>query len=107
MRLWRQRGADPQPRMPFCAAMVIIAITTGCANLPSVPTETLIPVPVQCYDRMPDKPGFATDAELSAMPDYALVLSLAKERLTASVYIADLEAKLLGCVHPAPATSQP
>ena len=89
-------------------AAILIFGLTGCAGLPQPPTETLIPVPVQCYDRMPDKPtNIATDAELSAMPDYALVLSLAKERLTASVYIADLEAKLLGCVHPAPATSQP
>lgn len=79
---------------------LIALLLAGCNGIPKPPTEVLLPVPVQCYDRMPDKPQLATDADLAKMDDYGFVLRLAKDRLEAQGYIAELEAKLVGCVIP-------
>lgn len=76
----------------------LLIFLAGCTGLPTPPTEVRIPIPVQCYDKMPEKPHFITDAELAKADDYSFVISLAKDRLDKGVYILDLEAKLQGCV---------
>ena len=81
-------------------AALLVALLAGCNGIPKPPTEVRIPVPVQCYDRMPDKPPLATDAELAKLDDYGFVIQLAKDRLETRGYIGELEAKLTGCVIP-------
>jgi hypothetical protein len=83
----------------FLAAGLGVLILVGCnGTLPPVPRETLIPVPVPCLDKLPDRPSFLTDAELLALDDYRLVLSLRSDQLALRGHVATLTATLQACV---------
>jgi len=73
-------------------------LLAGCQSLPPAPTEVRVPVAVPCLDKMPDRPEFATDAQLASMDDYRFVLALAKDRLERQGYIATIEAIMQACV---------
>lgn len=70
---------------------------TGCATAPTS-TTVRVPVAVPCIAAMPQKPGFRTDAELNALPDGSLIISLALDRRDRQAYEATLEATLAGCL---------
>lgn len=79
------------------ASTIAILLLSGCQ---SIPTETLIPVPVPCIaqDEIPAKPPFATDATLLAMPDAAFIIALGIDRQMRIKYIGELEAVMTACV---------
>ena len=82
------------------ALLALLLAASGCASPPTsieIPREVKIPVPVPCVDEPVDRPAFVTDGELAAMDDYALIISLAADRLARQQYGARLEAVIAGC----------
>lgn len=82
------------------SALPAMLLLSGCASIPNLPKEVLVPVPVACIasSDLPAKPDFVTDAALSVMTDGDLILSLAADRRQNQGYRAELEAVLAGCV---------
>lgn len=78
----------------------ILLLLAGCAAPLPVVKEVLVPVPVRCLDRMPERPKFLSDGELAAMSDFALVLSLRSDQLELRGHVAVLTATLQACVKP-------
>lgn len=78
------------------AALVLIALLTGCATTPP-PATVRVPVPVPCVVELPPEPVITPDSELRAMSDYRLVLVIARERLQLIGYSGELRAAALGC----------
>lgn len=81
-------------------ALLALLFLAGCATEPKsieIPREVKIPVPVPCVDEPIDRPAFVTNGELAAMDDYALIISLAADRLARLQYEARLEAVIAGC----------
>jgi len=76
----------------FGAVALLLA---GCAT--PDPVTIRVPVPIKCIDRVPERPYLRTDAELLAMDDFELVLSLARDRRLFQGYTAELEAVVEGC----------
>lgn len=76
--------------------LIVVLAIAGCSSLP-VPREIRVPVPVPCIDRTPERPSMLSDQELLALDDYALVVSLARDRRIRQGYEAELEATLEGC----------
>lgn len=73
------------------------ALLAGCLHTPTVPDVVRVPVRVPCITSVPVRPALAADAELAALDDYALVISLARDRRLRQGYEAELEAALEGC----------
>ena len=82
--------------MRWLAASCCIA--AGCAGSPAVPEVVKIPVPVPCLERLPNAPTTATEAELLALDDYRLVLTLAKDRAAVLASYLELRAAAQACV---------
>jgi len=80
-------------------AIIILFLLSGCnGTLPPVPKTVLVPVPVPCLDKMPERPKFLSDGELAAMSDFELVLSLRSDQLELRGHVALQEALLRACV---------
>lgn len=78
-------------------AALPLLLLAGCASTPALPERVEVPVPVPCVAQVPARPEFVTDAQLRAMGDYALILSLAKDRLQRRQYEAEVEAVIAAC----------
>lgn len=80
--------------------MLLCVMATGCAAIPDAPTEVKIPYPVPCISAadIPKPPDFVTDAQLAAMPDGDLILTLAADRRQSQGYRDELLAVIQGCV---------
>jgi hypothetical protein len=80
--------------MAFMASFMV-----GCAVSPGVPDRISIPVGVSCLPAsgVPARPPIATDAELSGMDDFHLVLALRHNATRLADYVAELEAVLSAC----------
>lgn len=80
--------------------LLLCVMATGCAGIPDAPREVLVPVSTPCLsqDSLPKPPAFVTDAQLAAMTDGDLILSLAADRRQNQGYRAELEAVIQGCV---------
>ena len=78
----------------LCAAVLL----AGCNAIPPLPDKVLVPVTVPCVDKLPGRPAFVTDAELSVLDDYRLVLSLRSDQLALRGHLLVLEAVLAACV---------
>jgi hypothetical protein len=79
-------------------ASLCCAAITGCATQVQIPEKVLVPIPVACLDRLPDAPSVSKDAELLALDDYALVLTIASERKLLEVAYGELRAVAQACV---------
>ena len=75
-----------------------IGLLSGCATQP-VPQVVNVPVPAPCLtaDQLPKPPQAATDATLSAMTDFDLVINLAADRLEYRRYSTEAAAVLQAC----------
>ena len=86
---------------PLVITGVLVGLLYGCGgSAVTIPETIRVPVPVSCIDAPVLRPPFTTDAELLAMDDYRLTLSLALDRMVRRVYEARLEAALAGCWQP-------
>lgn len=74
-----------------------LLLLAGCASGPHVPEVVRVPVPIPCIQESPSKPVFLSDAELLALDDFGVVVSLARERRLYQGYVAELEATVAGC----------
>jgi len=73
-------------------------LLAGCASgPPPLPVEVRVPIAVPCIAETPARPELLTDRDLAALPDYHLVLELARDRRLRQGYIAELEAVVAGC----------
>jgi type IV pilus biogenesis protein CpaD/CtpE len=83
------------------AAAAALLLLPGCASTDprplELPKEVRIPVPVPCIKDPIARPALVTDAQLAAMGDGDLVLSLAADRRERQQYEGKLEAQLAGC----------
>ena len=82
--------------------IVVLLALSGCASNPSphvpLPPVTIkVPVPFSCIDALPEKPRFHSDAELKAMNDFTIAITLLTERINREIYEARLETVLDGC----------
>jgi len=78
-------------------SILVVGVLLGCSHTQSVPDVVHVPVPVSCVGDVQAKPQFQSDAELLALTDYGLVVSLARERRLYQGWTATLEAILAGC----------
>lgn len=78
------------------ASLLLAAMLSGCATK-EVIVEVRVPVPVPCIATVPREPVLATDAELLAMDDYRLLLTIARERLTLIGHSGELAAIVTAC----------
>lgn len=72
----------------------------ACETTPKVPDREIVnvQVPVQCVDAStPRAPSVSTNAQLQALADDALVLTLARERLILASWAAEVTPVLEGC----------
>lgn len=72
-------------------------LLAGCASGPVVPEVVRVPVPIPCIQESPSKPAFLSDADLLALDDFGIVVSLARERRLYQGYTAEIEAVIAGC----------
>jgi ketol-acid reductoisomerase len=71
---------------------------TACGTLPANEVQVVDKaVAVSCVQNLPPTPGFHTDTELKAMPDYQVVIILLSERIQREIYEAKLTAALQAC----------
>lgn len=71
----------------------------GCAaQQVVVPQVVKVPVPVPCMEALPEPPAVAGDAELLALDDYGLVLTVARDRKRLEAAYAELRAAAQACV---------
>jgi len=81
------------------AAAGIILLLVGCnGTLPPVPKTVLVPVPVPCLDKLPERPVFLSDATLSGLDDFAFVIELRRDQLELRGHVAVLTATLQACL---------
>ena len=78
--------------------LIIISIY-GCAAPQPVPQKVFINVPVKCIEsaNVPAVPVTLTDAELAKQDDFALVITLATERIALRQYSKEAAAVITGC----------
>ena len=84
-------------RLAVLAAALLMA---GCSSAPLMPEVVKVPVATPCLEQIPPRPDLITDAQLKALDDYSLALSLAIDRKMRSLYEARLEAAVEGCWQP-------
>lgn len=91
------RGGVRQAIKPLKAATIVILLS-GCATT-QAPQIIKVPVPQPCLtaDQLPQPPKANTDAELAAMNDRDLVISLATDRLEYRRYSQEAQAALVAC----------
>lgn len=78
--------------------LLLAASLTACAALPTNEVQAVDKaVAVPCVQNLPPTPGFHTDSELKAMPDYQVVIILLSERIQREIYEHQLEAALEAC----------
>lgn len=78
---------------------VLLALA-ACNTVPKAPEREVVnvQVPVPCVDvATPRAPAVSTNAQLQALPDDALVLTLARERLILAGWAAEVTPVLEGC----------
>ncbi len=78
---------------------VLLALA-GCNTVPKAPDRPVVNVqiPVPCVDAAtPRAPAVSTNAQLQAMADDTLVLTLARERLVLISWAAEVTPVLEGC----------
>ena len=79
--------------------LAVSLLLAGCATQRvEIPTIVKVPVPVACLERLPESPAVAGDAELLALDDYGLVLTLARDRKRLEVAYGELRAVAQACV---------
>ena len=74
----------------------LVVLCAGCCSVPQT-VEVRVPVPVSCVNERPPRPTTATAAEMKAMDDYHLTLTLARDLALMRVYALKLEAAMAGC----------
>lgn len=79
------------------AILCCVALLTGCATGPTVPTVVKIPVPVACIKEAPTKPATTDEAAILAMDDYAATITVWTERLLLKGYAEKAEAAISAC----------
>ena len=73
-----------------------VAILSGCAS--TLPATVSVPVPISCIPaNAPSLPKITPNAELQAMPDKALVLTIAAEREDLISYSLQADAVIRAC----------
>ena len=72
------------------------ALLAGCATVKE-PVTVHVAVPVPCEINAPTRPTITADVDLQAMPDYRLVITIARERLALIAYSAELAAAARAC----------
>lgn len=77
---------------------ILILLLAGCSSIPNAPTVTLVPQPIPCIEKLPEKPAFLPDTVLAGFSDYQLVLALRSEQLQYRAYVGILESVMLACV---------
>jgi len=75
-------------------ASLLAVLLTGCATAPQI---VRVAVPVSCVVEMPAAPTITPNAELRAMGDYRLLLTIARERLVLIGHAGELRAVVQGC----------
>lgn len=81
--------------MRTAAALLLAGLLSACSTLPA---EVKIPVSVPCVPReTPEPPAISSGAELKAMGDEELVLTIAAERLELAGYAAEAGAVIKAC----------
>jgi len=79
----------------FCAHGLFLVLTVGCATPP--PTVE-IPIAISCLPQaVPARPAVSSNADLKALDDEGLVLTIAAERLSLIGYSAQAEAVIQAC----------
>lgn len=79
-------------------ASLMLALLAACAAPVRLPEVVRVPVPVPCLDRLPDAPAVAGDADMLALDDFDLVLTLARDRKRLEVAYGELRAVAGACV---------
>jgi hypothetical protein len=78
--------------------LLLVTLLTACAALPAPDVQVVDKaVAVSCVQNPPLTPRFKTDAELKAMPDYELVITLLSERIQREIIESELGAALEAC----------
>lgn len=78
--------------------LLLIGSLAACTALPTNDVQQVDEaVAVSCVQNLPPSPGFHTDSELKAMPDYQAVIVLLSERIEHEIYEAKLAAALEAC----------
>ena len=78
----------------------LLLALAACKTPPKAPDREVVnvQVPVPCVDATtPRAPALSTNAQLQALPDDALVLTLARERLILATWAAEVMPVLEGC----------
>lgn len=84
--------------MRWLAASLIL-LAAGCGGREVVVPEVVkVPVPVPCLEALPEAPVIAGDAELLDLDDYALVLTVARDRKRLEVAYGELRAAAIACL---------
>lgn len=85
--------------VPLLAILLASCSSTAPRTVPVIePTRVEVPVPVPCLTHVPDAPVMASGADLAALPDDALILTLHRDRLALRSYTSTLQALLAACV---------
>jgi hypothetical protein len=79
----------------WLASLLLLA---GCASDHKLPEVVRVPVAVPCIERIPEEPETARDADLLALDDYRLVLTLARDRAALAASYGELRALAEACV---------
>lgn len=75
-----------------------LALLSGCSSLPELPKTTSVPVAVSCIPKLaPSLPAVKSKAELAALADEALVLTIAAERNDLLAYGQKADAVIKAC----------
>lgn len=81
---------------------LLLLVLTACTAAPPLPEVRIVkmPVPVPCVkaSELPTQPKIASNAELNALGDFDLVISLASERLDLLKLSGEQTALLKACV---------
>ncbi|HEY7985327.1 MAG TPA: hypothetical protein VIE17_00230 [Methylophilaceae bacterium] len=78
--------------------MLMTAFLSACGTAPVRDVQLVDKaVAVSCVENPPAIPGFKTDSELKAMPDYEVMITLLSERIRREIYESELEAVLQAC----------
>ena len=82
-----------------CVAATALILLSGCVTTQPVPQVVKVPIATPCLtaDQLPKPPQAATDATLSAMTDFDLVINLAADRLEYRRYSTEAAAVLQAC----------
>lgn len=78
---------------------LLMLVIAGCASTVRVPETVNVPVPVPCIrpEKLPERPGFMTDADILQYDSYRRTWALWLDRALRQAYEAQLEAIAKGC----------